>query len=1201
MSESVHPIADLTDSLLGWASQTELELAQRLQSETLVINVDLRDDELERIERLYGIFLTRQLVAGADLNALLGVSPALTVTTLVGWARRVVNTDNFIAEYFGGLGLSPESQEVVGGVDVAQVLFQVVPAAFSSLGVYAVPVGDFTELVKLLCVHAGIVNNEVPELLELFDAHEVTTAKEVAEIIVGSAAPRLFAHALEIAPAEATRILTGITALRDFAIEHTNSWFDRSYACCEPQLPSPIAAAVRAELRERPVGTLDREGAVGVANRELRPRILLDVSRKKVCLRLPEQRVPMLEDGSFGEVNWRVSIDGTTKVYRTGCAWGEVSGLSQQLDVTISHPVREITVQDVTNGITWNVPVVDNDDPAVIFTSRGTNVTDKVSLHRHNLLVLAPADVTLMDVVSDHEIYESDSFTVEGWEGWLCHDLDVNTVASIATVAPGANPSMDRVRSVDPRQRVIFRSPDHAIDYLTSSGGLPIYAESLVADFPPTPSGQTETWYLTISSFGGVGSAGEEVAPPEPLEVPAEGGAFAVFDPELYDAPWVGEYLVRLRGPRNESFRHEYAIVEGAHANINVIGACRSFRIPSGGGLSETVLTLRPGDKEFIVEPSDVVVRALEPAANVVVSTEEGDQLPLRFSPPSLAFEFPLLTEPPMWRASRLTLRPRDIDIRGTLRIRGRGELGDPKIIVRNHHGAPVKTARLRSNDSGLTYVTPMATIVSSTSMLSSGRVDFEWTDPVSDRRVSVALADIHSSDAEELSLVDETIVVSGGGDRPLGVWVWPATAPWAPARALPVTEGSVKLPSSLVNAGNLIAQVHTVDRFMTLIAPVSPGENAVVLEQPGHFEGSDPALGALSAFLAGETEEVPVAESIMPVLWDMVTTGVASGESAKSVRKVFSSNPSAALTGLSESLVPAGKQPGRVVESGLVRARFEAGVGTHHRAPWIGVLELLGSLDAMTGADGKPLELPTQDSNETSATDEDLAAAVLVGEAQPKTHTGRKKISDGIAAKREILANIKDIAGDNVVSILKTGRDTTLDTACIDKSTVAIASMAKAQQAALLEMFFSRSQIVPGSLMDDGTRLLAVFETFNKRTELRELLSNEGLIKSAVTLLRTLRSTNKTLYSMARIRFDKLDGVDTDAHENLWALTPVVSLVLALAARMHAHGLVSSNKTLDAATPGWAKLADVVPDLVTGDLIAADAIILALAKPGIA
>ena len=40
---------------------------------------------------------------------------------------------------------------------------------------------------------------------------------------------------------------------------------------------------------------------------------------------------------------------------------------------------------------------------------------------------------------------------------------------------------------------------------------------------------------------------------------------FDVFDPDAYDAPWVGEYLIRLRGPRNESFRHEFAIVEGMH------------------------------------------------------------------------------------------------------------------------------------------------------------------------------------------------------------------------------------------------------------------------------------------------------------------------------------------------------------------------------------------------------------------------------------------------------------------------------------------------------------------------------------------------------------------------------------------------------------------------------------------------------------
>ena len=129
----------------------------------------------------------------------------------------------------------------------------------------------------------------------------------------------------------------------------------------------------------------------------------------------------------------------------------------------------------------------------------------------------------------------------------------------------------------------------------------------------------------------------------------------------------------------------------------------------------------------------------------------------------------------------------------------------------------------------------------------------------------------------------------------------------------------------------------------------------------------------------------------------------------------------------------------------------------------------------------------------------------------------------------------------------------------------------------------------MPGAVLDDSSRLLAVFETFNQRDKLRELLGSENLIASAVTLLRTLRSSNKSLYALARIRFDKLDGVDTNAKENLWALAPVVSLVLALASRVAA------------ATAGWARLAEVVPDLVISDIVAADAIALAIAKPGIA
>lgn len=171
MTEPVHPIADLTDSLLGWASQTELELAQRLAGGGLVIAAGLSDDELERIERLYGIFLTRQLLAGADFAALIGVSPALTLTTLVARARRVVEIDDFVSEFLGGLGLATDESSVIDIDEATAAIMAAIPqslARFELLG--AQEATDALSAIVSLCTQAGIVNNEVPALLEYLDA-----------------------------------------------------------------------------------------------------------------------------------------------------------------------------------------------------------------------------------------------------------------------------------------------------------------------------------------------------------------------------------------------------------------------------------------------------------------------------------------------------------------------------------------------------------------------------------------------------------------------------------------------------------------------------------------------------------------------------------------------------------------------------------------------------------------------------------------------------------------------------------------------------------------------------------------------------------------------------------------------------------------------------------------------------------------------
>ncbi|WP_207202770.1 hypothetical protein, partial [Bacteroides thetaiotaomicron] len=78
-----------------------------------------------------------------------------------------------------------------------------------------------------------------------------------------------------------------------------------------------------------------------------------------------------------------------------------------------------------------------------------------------------------------------------------------------------------------------------------------------------------------------------------------------------------------------------------------------------------------------------------------------------------------------------------------------------------------------------------------------------------------------------------------------------------------------------------------------------------------------------LAAFLSGASEEVPTDASVMPLLWDMVTMGQATGPARKAVHAVLRAQPCAALAGLWNSLVPAEKQPGKIVETSLARCVF--------------------------------------------------------------------------------------------------------------------------------------------------------------------------------------------------------------------------------------------------------------------------------------
>ncbi|WCZ36785.1 hypothetical protein CHEID_06240 [Corynebacterium heidelbergense] len=1180
------PIADLADTLLTWASSTEADLAARFAELDLFVDLDTGGDDLERMTRFYGTFLRRQLAAGADLAGLLAACPALTAATLLTRAARLNEVRELPREYWAGLELEPTADRLA----LIEGRYRDLLSAAGLDPVDSASTGPDGELGRLFA-HVGLATDWIPEIIELIDerlnaGNEQPAAEEAAAIVAALAKQDIQAGPLcATQPERAARLIEPIVRIVHHAHEHPHSW---QYTLPSPQelgLPALVREDVIEELRERPAGLVDRRHRVGVAHRENQPRIRLDAPRNRVVLRLPAQH---LENTPGAEVRWRLDFDGHPAAFRTGRAdrpgqdLQPEQQLSEIVDIPIRRPLREISVRNTTDGQHWSLPLVDTEDPVLIFSARGMDLTDRACLHHSSVWVVCPADARAVDLVRDRDITVEQEHNVKAWEGWVIRLLDLTEALSLHVGQPGQRqPAMAGVRAVDPRQRVRFSDGGEAVWAVQTATGKQVYSDGLQVEFPPTISGATETWYLSVSAYAGPGEVGEDVSEEEPLEVPAEGGVFEVFDPDAYDSPWVGEYLVRLRGPRNESFRHEHAIIEGLRVAADSQGPAASTRLPLSGGLSAVTVRLLPGDKPFETLPP-IAIGPQERYGTAVVETDAGDALPIVILPPRLRYQLPLIGEDPMWRTEAITTAAAWINTAAKFRVRpGSGvhsshsedpAIDNPRIVIRNRHGSPQRTMPLHTVDN-ITWVAELGAGAASLASLAEGSVELEFTDVGTGKRISVRIANIRAQ--EQWSAVYEQTADAQAQLRfdqaPdwSQAWVWPLTAPWEPARTVHVGGDHVAhLPAELVGAGPLAVQLHAPDRFSDLRAPVGPGQRSVTVSAPGSFGLGDATnFAQLSAFLAADEHdlpEIPTAPEVLPTLWD-VQAGWLQGRTditqpvLNKIRTALTRHPRESVHAMAQSLVPAQDRPAQFIASGLVHSSFAApeGPGERTGAVWISALEIMGEWACL---------------NEDAEPDRSRAKALL--------------------------QQLAEIAGSNLATTVHTGRDTSLETACIDHTTVQIAHMDPAQQAAVLDMFFGGAGVVPGALSDDNSRLIAVFDTFTHRQELSDLLADPQLMTTAVSVLRRIKSTNRQLYVSARVRLDRLEGVDTEDARNRWALAPVISMIFALATRMHAHGHLQNLGKLPQAYPGWAEMARLVPDLVTGDLAAADAMVLGVFGP---
>ncbi|WP_295628816.1 hypothetical protein [uncultured Corynebacterium sp.] len=1183
MAEAPHD----PNPLRAWLAATDVDLRGRLaalasdeDAEALVAWSGIRMDEVERIDGFLGPLFKAVDRAGAQ--EVVDAHPAVLLASLVGRAARVGSVNDLWSDWAAGVQLDVEDDDVAALIDH---VVERVPEILAELGLPDIALldgapaepGTREDSARLMMLHAGVQQSVVPLLIERIEdaagiggeaGGSAPSSSDVVQKLqpvrdgvdalvsgfaadVGSDVPRALRILAQSAPARARRLVHATLGYVMATAADPSNWESREdLGPDDVGLPPILLDAAREELRARPAGTPSRRTAVGVVATTGRPQLFFDELENRVCVQLPTPSAPAGR-------NWLVTYGGTV-VTEPAVALGETT--SRPL-VAITEPVREVLVE-LGDGPHWRVPAIDTGDPVLIFGDDGQSVTDKVSLHSTSAHVVFPNDARLIDPVTGDDVPLLAEAVPAGWELWQVAQVDLRDVHAVQVVRPGVS---GEVRSASPMRRPKLTVPHARLDGAATVHGTPIHAGGPVAVFPPTLSGRDESWRVQVAEFTGYGSFAEDMVMIYDLDVPAAGGDVDVLTDDDY--PWLGEFVVRLTNPRGRSFQAHIAVAEQADLDISYRGGGDGFRIPDEAGLSPAEIRVTSGDKPLEAEPAVLRLGSTETSGTVELSTEEGAFLEARVTPGRLRFEVPLADEAPARRSRTLRTRPGRVDAHGTFRISAPGELRHAHLAVKSGERDICRVPLTRSGDDAFADLGSYADRVA---MLSDLTISLDWTRVTGRRRLSVPLVEAPATDpmrsvtrqGDELIVeVDDAVAA-----EPMTAWIWSATQPWRTPTSLPVVDGACSLDDDTAALGTLVVQVvfgREADRHPLWPAP----EAAVIVGGASSESESDPESDSDSATESGGDETNRRSDQLgvreLTGIWSLFAARRA-GRAAilpqvndrltpENLRATLTRDPRAGLAALNGSAIRLDDQPGMVVSSGLVLGDFTERTATpgRRRVPWLGALAALADL-----AD----------------------------------------VNSDVEKQRDQIDHLRRAGGEALIRALATGQDTTLEAASIDKSSVQITSLPKAQADVILAQFFDAHRMVPGPLTDEDARFTAIHEVVANRAEIVESGIMPGLAAASRALFQAVSRTSPKLRKAVNVRFHKLDGIDADDKSLHWTLVPGTSLLIAVAARALARQKAANPDVDDSVVrnliPLWAQLADMVPTLVMGDLLIADALV---------
>lgn len=1181
-----------------WLTDTERELRGRLAGSdadkaALLAFAGIPMDEVERIDS----FLGHAMRSSDNPASYLESNSAILVTSLAGRAARLAKPEDLWHDWWAGMGLPVNDA-------VAQRLPALANAALDTVGLATAEILGFdtvtadTDLADaqdtmgtVLLLHAGVQLSVMPLLMAALDddiaAGNVVDSDALrAEFEADEAGdtPKALRELAGRAPGRALQLIDATAAF--MAATHADPVHWESSEAYTPErfgLPTALYDAAREELRARPAGTPDRRGAIGIGSRSGRPQLYLD-DELGVCVQLP--RLAPNKD------QWRITFGGTVVT-----AFRSHPSQPRTL-VPITEATREVLVENADSS--WRLPVIDSTDPLLVFARDGQAINDKVSLHATSANVVYPMDTQLRDAIAGTDAVLAGPAEKLPWPLWRRAELDLTQMVSLQATRPGVDGT---IRSVSPLRKVTFGYDNAPLPGAASPHNWPVQVAGPKAVFPPSLSGRDELWHLNVAPFTEYGDFSQDALLVYELVVPTAGGQVDLLTDDDY--PWIGEFVVRLINPRGFSTDTYFALAEGAH--VEAAGPGAELRAPDAGGLSPVTVTVVHSGKEFYSEPAALRLGAADVSGEVSLSTDEGAEMTVTFTPPRLQFTLPMVDRGALTCDHTQVLPRVRLDVSGEFVILSPIPLRHQRLLVTAGE-KELGEVPLKGNRASLPL--RMQDVIGSDDEV---RISFEFSRPGA-RRQEVELVRARPGALATGASRDGNWVLFDvpfrDSSQELAAFMWNAACPGHDAVRVEIESGEeghyAAIPEEFGDSPLVVQPFLARNRALP---PAWPSDSALVVPAAaGAAVGADAETGVdAAAALPNDLENLPGLWRLAGALRDSKAAPIveAIDIDMQSLVPLLSENPRAGLAALATAALPVGAQPGLLITAGLATKNFaEAAadpaetdtaepIAMPRRVPWLAALADLAALPAV--AEQAEANFPLADPAEPAESAESAEPVQPAGSADPSEAVTTAEPAESAEAKahRELLSVLQANAGDTLLKVLATGKDATLSSASIDRTSVMLTQLPAEQQRMLMAQIFDQHRMVPGPLTDTDARISAIHQVVTQRDTIVDAQIMAELAGISRSLFGMVGNASSPLRKAVNVRFHKLDGIDATDLSLVWTLVPATSLLVAVAARAVAHGLMPEPDVLDKVRPLWAQLADVAPLLVMSDLLVADAMVI--------